>query len=157
VVKEENRGLFDVLRIQRQELAEKTELLVQLQKKVAHQRKRRRAPRGGNEAAQAEGEGVGDQEGESKYLSVQVMEQEKMISRLLVENQELSQNLRIASFLEDKERCSDNVVCSICQDRVKCIAFVPCGHLCSCELCSLTLSECPVCRTPITMKCRIFV
>lgn len=32
------------------------------------------------------------------------------------------------------------------------IIFVPCGHLCCCSQCSLTVSECPLCRTDIERK-----
>jgi len=53
------------------------------------------------------------------------------------------------SFEEEK-------LCVVCQDAEKVMAFVPCGHKCACEICSIGLSACPLCRIPCEFKCRIY-
>ena len=49
---------------------------------------------------------------------------------------------------------TDNVICFICQDRQREVAFVPCGHFFCCSPCAegLYTTTCPICRTPIENK-----
>lgn len=35
------------------------------------------------------------------------------------------------------------------------IIFLPCGHVCSCWRCETGLTDCPLCRAPITQKVRL--
>ncbi|VAH85743.1 unnamed protein product [Triticum turgidum subsp. durum] len=49
---------------------------------------------------------------------------------------------------------SDEKVCPICLTNPKDMAF-QCGHL-TCKECGLTLSTCPLCRAPITVRVRLF-
>jgi hypothetical protein len=42
----------------------------------------------------------------------------------------------------------DTDVCIICLEVQRSIAFVPCGHLCTCLKCSASLKQCPICRAP---------
>lgn len=46
--------------------------------------------------------------------------------------------------------------CVICLENKKEFVFVPCGHLAACGKCSFTLNTCPICRTPIDKKQRVF-
>ncbi|CAN0846141.1 Probable BOI-related E3 ubiquitin-protein ligase 3 [Linum grandiflorum] len=39
-------------------------------------------------------------------------------------------------------------VCKGCNSRGACVLFLPCRHLCSCNVCEGFLDSCPVCRTP---------
>jgi len=46
--------------------------------------------------------------------------------------------------------------CVICMDQQSDCVFLPCGHVCCCFKCSTSLRTCPMCRTVITQKIRIF-
>jgi len=46
--------------------------------------------------------------------------------------------------------------CKICNDAESKIVFVPCGHLCTCEKCSLMLDVCVICRQRIQQKVKTF-
>eukprot|EP00803_Ostreobium_quekettii_P008672 evm.model.scf_2234.1 EVM.evm.TU.scf_2234.1 scf_2234:16348-23232(+) len=37
--------------------------------------------------------------------------------------------------------------CAVCMEREAQFVFIPCGHLCCCEMCSLNLNKCPICRS----------
>lgn len=45
--------------------------------------------------------------------------------------------------------------CVVCMENKCDIIFLPCGHVCSCWKCEAGLSECPLCRAPITQKVRL--
>ena len=47
--------------------------------------------------------------------------------------------------------------CVICLEKEAVVAFIPCGHRCTCEGCAPSLRCCPVCRQPIREANRIFV
>lgn len=47
--------------------------------------------------------------------------------------------------------------CSVCLENEKCILLVPCNHLCLCETCSNHLNDCPLCKTRITNKLKVFL
>jgi uncharacterized protein YbdZ (MbtH family) len=50
---------------------------------------------------------------------------------------------------ESKKELTDDNSCIICLEKERCVALIPCGHLCLCRDCSGTQTKCPVCRTPI--------
>lgn len=44
----------------------------------------------------------------------------------------------------------DNLLCTVCQDQKRNMIFLPCGHCCCCEKCSVKLKrKCPICRMAI--------
>lgn len=51
--------------------------------------------------------------------------------------------------------------CIICEDNERSVAFVPCGHICACKVCSNHLCYhnpvCPICRSYIQQKLEIFI
>lgn len=49
-----------------------------------------------------------------------------------------------------------NMRCKICLDMISNITFAPCGHLCSCSVCSLELRYCPICRSLIKQKIKCY-
>jgi len=51
---------------------------------------------------------------------------------------------------------NDDKACIICLENERCVALVPCGHLCLCRECCGTQTKCPVCRTPITNFLRTY-
>jgi len=50
---------------------------------------------------------------------------------------------------EPRKELTDDNTCIICLENERCVALIPCGHLCLCRECSGTQKKCPVCRTPI--------
>jgi len=49
--------------------------------------------------------------------------------------------------------------CIICIDAPKAVALVPCGHKCVCEACAERIKVgdlCPVCRSMVQMKFRVY-
>jgi len=50
----------------------------------------------------------------------------------------------------------DSKACIICLENERCVALIPCGHLCLCRECSGTQTKCPVCRTPVTTYLRTY-
>lgn len=64
-----------------------------------------------------------------------------------------------ASFVVNdalEEKTLEQQGCRICEDAVKEVTFVPCGHIVACNACAQFLNECPVCRKAINSKVRIF-
>ncbi len=47
--------------------------------------------------------------------------------------------------------------CKVCLDKKVEISFQPCGHCVTCRFCCRTLDKCPVCRSNIVRKYRIFM
>eukprot|EP00051_Salpingoeca_urceolata_P019981 m.295861 g.295861 ORF g.295861 m.295861 type:complete len:734 (-) comp19517_c0_seq7:303-2504(-) len=46
--------------------------------------------------------------------------------------------------------------CVLCLDKSAEVAFLKCGHLCSCLPCSEKLAACPMCRAPIESRLRVY-
>eukprot|EP00743_Colponemidia_sp_Colp-15_P010037 GILK01011018.1.p1 GENE.GILK01011018.1~~GILK01011018.1.p1 ORF type:complete len:881 (+),score=145.71 GILK01011018.1:35-2677(+) len=49
-----------------------------------------------------------------------------------------------------------STVCSICMSKAISIVLVPCGHACMCDGCASLLDDCPICRTAILLKQKLF-
>ncbi|BET02345.1 leucine rich repeat and sterile alpha motif containing 1 [Nesidiocoris tenuis] len=47
--------------------------------------------------------------------------------------------------------------CVVCMNDQCQVAFVPCGHLCCCQICSSNLSICPICRGEIDKKISVIL
>jgi hypothetical protein len=63
----------------------------------------------------------------------------------------------VASRLSQGEEPEEkNPSCCVCLDQEPNVAFVPCGHLSTCNACSEKLDSCPICREPIKQKLRVF-
>lgn len=45
--------------------------------------------------------------------------------------------------------------CVICLDLAVQMLFIPCGHLCCCFNCQISLIECPMCRAPIESRIKV--
>jgi len=50
----------------------------------------------------------------------------------------------------------DSKLCVVCMEKAATMAMVPCGHLCACEEDATLLNTCPICRTPVQSRQRIF-
>lgn len=40
----------------------------------------------------------------------------------------------------------ENEICVVCAERLRCLAFLPCGHIGTCGVCAKQLDNCPLCR-----------
>ena len=47
-------------------------------------------------------------------------------------------------------------VCIVCMNESYTHTFIPCGHMCTCELCANKLQECPMCRAHILNRIKVF-
>lgn len=62
---------------------------------------------------------------------------------------------RVVSFHNSKQEGKESECC-ICMAARFQIAFIPCGHLCVCQQCSISVDYCPVCRKNIEDRVQIF-
>jgi len=56
---------------------------------------------------------------------------------------------------ETLEEIADTLTCCVCADSELNTALVPCGHL-LCWDCAQRLTECPLCRTEVTARQRVY-
>ena len=62
---------------------------------------------------------------------------------------------------QEQKDLIENLQCCVCQDQKKTILLLPCRHLCICQTCSdatgtSKLSKCPVCRSTIVEKLKVY-
>jgi len=79
---------------------------------------------------------------------------------------ELNDQVKKASTLKSKLKnleMSNNELkesvptpCTICLENPTNCTFLPCGHLCTCMICSRRIASCPLCRTNISRKLKVF-
>ncbi|XP_074546901.1 E3 ubiquitin-protein ligase LRSAM1 isoform X2 [Halichoeres trimaculatus] len=46
--------------------------------------------------------------------------------------------------------------CVVCMETGSQVIFLPCGHVCCCQVCSDALQNCPLCRSNISQRIRLF-
>ena len=51
----------------------------------------------------------------------------------------------------------DENSCVVCLSKSKNIAFIPCGHICTCELCHKQVKQCPICRCDIESTVKVYI
>lgn len=58
----------------------------------------------------------------------------------------------------NKEADETDVLCVVCKERGREVAFIPCGHRCCCSLCSNRIrpKACPLCRQAFSTTLRVF-
>ncbi|KAJ8386712.1 hypothetical protein AAFF_G00166610 [Aldrovandia affinis] len=46
--------------------------------------------------------------------------------------------------------------CVVCMENESGVIFLPCGHVCCCQLCSEALQTCPLCRSDVAQRVRLY-
>jgi hypothetical protein len=54
-------------------------------------------------------------------------------------------------------RTPTSLECVVCCDAAKNILFEPCNHLVACEACAKSITKCPICRSLLTAKKKVFM
>lgn len=62
-----------------------------------------------------------------------------------------------AAPVESTLQTSDKKICIVCMDNEANYVLVPCGHMQLCEECSNRVVDCPSCRTPVSLKMKVFL
>lgn len=57
----------------------------------------------------------------------------------------------------DPEAIPDNKLCNVCMEREKNCVLLNCGHVCCCLDCSYNLETCPICRSDISNRNKIYI
>jgi len=76
---------------------------------------------------------------------------EEMLKLTLKKVEEKKQELKVKQIYDDQKSCN------LCMDKQKNIALMPCGHVCVCSECCESLIKCPVCRSTIHQKVKVFI
>ena len=63
----------------------------------------------------------------------------------------------IESLQVENQRLKDQLTCKVCMDTDATIAFLPCGHVTCCAMCSPAMKECPICRTVVMGTISVFL
>lgn len=54
------------------------------------------------------------------------------------------------------EKLQREKLCKVCMDSDISMVFIPCGHLVTCDKCSVSLNKCPICCATITQKIKTY-
>jgi ATP-dependent DNA helicase PIF1 len=57
----------------------------------------------------------------------------------------------------DNKKIENDDSCVVCLANTKNIAFIPCGHICSCEVCYKNINQCPICRSEINSIVKVYI
>lgn len=57
-----------------------------------------------------------------------------------------AQALKDHQDTSDLEGHDEDEICVVCLERLRCFAFLPCGHIATCGSCAKQLDTCPLCR-----------
>jgi len=80
-------------------------------------------------------------------------EHQRTMTALTVIEREKQEKIKaeeaMQSDLEDK-------FCVVCMESAKVMCFGPCGHVATCEQCSVDLQLCPMCQAQIKQRIRAY-
>ncbi|KAL4233263.1 hypothetical protein ACF0H5_007947 [Mactra antiquata] len=89
-------------------------------------------------------------------LKESIKDDKKSIPQSTLRPSSASSTNDVEKVMLENEKLKDMKLCKICMDNELCMTFLPCGHLATCEGCSTTLTECPICRNEITQRVKVF-
>ncbi len=73
---------------------------------------------------------------------------------LILEKEIINQKRRIKELQEEKE---NSIMCVACKENKKNMLYTPCKHICCCEECDKSITRCPMCRTQIKERIKIYL
>lgn len=93
----------------------------------------------------------------SKYSSSMISNTREIAE--LKENDVLTFSIIDGPLLEyvKKIKRSKDDICCVCEDQVRNCVCLPCGHTATCLKCASKVDECPICRTEILARHKIYI
>jgi len=67
-----------------------------------------------------------------------------------------SSSVLSSSPQDEIRKLEEEKLCKICKKENVQVVFLPCGHRVSCNQCSSTATQCPLCKISITEKLRTY-
>lgn len=64
---------------------------------------------------------------------------------------------RLQKIIEENRNLKEQKLCKICLDEDVGVLFEPCGHICCCASCAVSLQQCPICRQPISKSVKAYI
>jgi hypothetical protein len=58
---------------------------------------------------------------------------------------------------KNKKEAKESCLCVVCYEQKLDMLLQPCNHACCCALCAALVQKCPVCRSPITNRIKIYL
>ncbi|XP_052238237.1 baculoviral IAP repeat-containing protein 7-B-like isoform X2 [Dreissena polymorpha] len=62
----------------------------------------------------------------------------------------------VDDVLTENEKLKEQRVCKVCMDKEVCVTLLPCRHLATCEECAKSIRDCPICRSDVESKVKVF-
>jgi len=83
---------------------------------------------------------------------------DKSFEELRLKDYELAYKGKTTSSNDDKKEINDDSLCVVCLEEKKTIIYLPCFHMCTCKKCGMneSLTKCPICRSSIDCKEKVF-
>ena len=83
---------------------------------------------------------------------------DKSFEKLRLEDNKYTYKKKIARSNDDKKEINDDHLCVVCLEEEKTIVYLPCFHMCTCKKCGMkdSLTKCPICRSSIDCKEKVF-
>lgn len=81
----------------------------------------------------------------------------KVTSQSLMTEDELAERKKLNELLTEIQDLKEQKLCKICLDEDAGVLFEPCGHICCCTSCGVSLQQCPICRQSITKIIKAYI
>lgn len=71
--------------------------------------------------------------------------------------EESDERKRLQKIIEENRNLKEQKLCKICLDEDVGVLFEPCGHICCCASCAVSIQQCPICRQPISKSVKAYI
>ena len=65
--------------------------------------------------------------------------------------------MNVASYIKKFFSSTTECVCVICLTKERSRLLHPCMHFCVCEECAVRIEDCPLCKTPVCARWRVYM
>lgn len=90
-----------------------------------------------------------------KITKINSLKEETKTDDEKMRRREEDDELRSRREEDDENLEADEKDCAICLERKKNVLFLPCKHVCSCEMCSPNLKSCPICDVEVKERFQV--